>query len=251
MPDAAEARNRDRAVVVLPTYNEAENLPGIVPAILQASPELDVLVVDDNSPDGTGKLADDLARAHPGRVSVMHRARKEGLGPAYLAGFAHALSLGYGRVCQMDADFSHDPKRLPAVIAASREGDVGLGSRYVPGGGTVNWGLGRRLLSRGGSLYGRTILGLHLRDLTGAFRCYRREVLEALDLGSMTSTGYAFQIELIYRVIRRGFRVVEVPIIFADRFAGKSKMSSAIIREAVWKVWQIRFSAAARGTKAR
>jgi dolichol-phosphate mannosyltransferase len=233
--------NRDRALVVLPTYDEAENLPAIVPAILAAAPELDVLVVDDASPDGTGALADRLAAAHPGRVRVLHRARKEGLGRAYLAGFGQALGLGYGRVLEMDADFSHEPSRLPALLAASRDADLVLGSRWVEGGGTGNWGLGRRLLSRAGSLYARAVLGLGVRDLTGGFKCFRREVLEALDLGSVTSTGYAFQIELTWRAIRRGFRVVEVPIVFVDRRVGKSKMSRAIVFEALWRVWRIRF----------
>ena len=244
---APAGRNSGRAVVVMPTYDEAENLPTIVPAILAQAAELDVLVVDDNSPDGTGRIADDLARAHPGRVSVLHRARKEGLGAAYLFGFAHALGLGYGRLLQMDADFSHDPKVLPTLLSASlTAADVALGSRYVAGGGTVNWSLRRRILSRGGSLYARTILGIPIRDLTGAFRCYRREVLEQIDLGTIRSTGNAFQIELIYRVVRRGFRVVEVPITFADRRQGQSKMSGKIIAEAIWKVWLIRFDAAAR-----
>src|SRR5882762_546658 len=236
------AGNRERSVVVMPTYNERENLPDIVPAILKASPELDVLVVDDNSPDGTGQIADELVRSQTARVRVMHRTRKEGLGPAYLAGFAEALALGYGRILQMDADFSHDPKRLPALLAAVADADVAVGSRYVEGGGTVNWGLGRRLLSRGGSLYARTILGLPVRDLTGGFKCFRREVLERLDLPTVRSTGYAFQIELTYRAMKRGFRVVEVPITFADRRVGKSKMSRAIVLEALWRVWAIRAS---------
>ncbi len=242
-------RNRARAVVVMPTYNEAENLGGIVPAILAQDPALDVLVVDDNSPDGTGRLADELVVAHPGRVRVAHREKKEGLGRAYLAGFAQALGLGYGRILQMDADFSHDPERLPALLAATQEVDVALGSRYVPGGGTVNWGLGRRILSQGGSLYARTILGVQIRDLTGGFKCFRREVLEALDLPTIRSTGYGFQIELIYRVLCRGFKVREVPITFVDRRAGKSKMNGNIVVEAVWKVWQIRFDKAARGAR--
>jgi dolichol-phosphate mannosyltransferase len=238
----------DRACVVLPTYDERENLPRMVPAILAAAPEADVLVVDDNSPDGTGALADGLAAGDP-RVRVLHRQRKEGLGRAYLAGFAQALAAGYGRIIEMDADFSHDPARLPALLVASREADVVLGSRYVPGGGTVNWGVGRRILSRGGSLYARTILGLPVRDLTGGFKCFRREVLEALDLGSVRSSGYAFQIELTYRALRRGFRVVEVPITFVDRRVGKSKMSRRIVAEALWMVWKIRFDAAANGPR--
>ena len=234
----------DRACVVLPTYNERENLPEIVPAILAAAPELDVLVVDDNSPDGTGAIADELSAKEP-RVRVLHRERKEGLGRAYLAGFHVAMKAGYGRILEMDADFSHDPARLPALLAASRDADLVLGSRYVEGGGTVNWGLGRRLLSKGGSLYARTILGLPVRDLTGGFKCFHREVLERLDLPSVSSTGYAFQIELTYRAMKRGFRVVEVPIIFADQRVGKSKMNRRIVAEALWKVWEIRFDKSA------
>ena len=230
----------DRACVVLPTYNERDNLPEIVPRILAAAPEVDVLIVDDSSPDGTGALADALAAASP-RVRVLHRPRKEGLGRAYLAGFAQALAAGYGRVLEMDADFSHDPDRLPALLAASRDADVVLGSRYVAGGGTVNWGLLRRLLSRGGSLYARTILGLPIRDLTGGFKCFQRRALEGLDLASVRSSGYSFQIELTYRAVRRGFKVVEVPISFHDRRVGKSKMSRRIFAEALFMVWKIRF----------
>jgi len=233
--------NADRACIVLPTYNEHDNLPEIVPRILAAAPMVDVLVVDDSSPDGTGEIADDIARREA-RVEVMHRPHKDGLGPAYLAGFARGLGEGYGRILQMDADGSHDPGALPSLLAASRDADLVLGSRYVRGGGTVHWGLGRRLLSRGGSLYARLILGLDVKDLTGGFKCFRREALEALDLGTVTSTGYAFQIELTYRAIRRGFRVVEVPITFVDRRVGKSKMSRAIVFEALWKVWAIRAS---------
>ena len=241
-----ERPERARACVVLPTYNERDNLPSIVPAILAAAPEVDVLVVDDSSPDGTGELADELAR-HDSRIRVLHRARKEGLGRAYLAGFQKALAAGYGRVLEMDADFSHEPSRLPALLAASREADLVLGSRYVAGGGTVNWGWGRRVLSKGGSLYARSILGLPVRDLTGGFKCFRREVLEALDLESVGSSGYAFQIELTYRAIRRGFKVVEVPITFVDRRVGKSKMSRRIVAEALWMVWKIRFDKRAGG----
>ena len=234
--------NENRACVVLPTYNERENVPQIVPAILAASAALDVLVVDDNSPDGTGALADEIAR-RDSRVHVLHRPRKEGLGRAYIAGFAEALRAGYGRIVEMDADFSHDPGRLPVLLRT--DADLVLGSRYVPGGGTVNWGSGRRLLSRGGSFYARTILGLPIRDLTGGFKCFRRKVLEGLDLASVRSSGYAFQIELTYRAIRRGFKVVEVPITFVDRRVGKSKMSRRIVAEALWMVWKIRFDRAA------
>jgi len=234
--------NESRVCVVLPTYNERENVPQIVPAILAASPAVDLLVVDDNSPDGTGALADEIA-ARDSRVRVLHRPRKEGLGRAYLAGFAEALRGGYGRIVEMDADFSHDPGRLPALLGV--DADLVLGSRYVRGGGTVNWGPGRRLLSRGGSFYARTILGVPIRDLTGGFKCFRRKVLESLDLASVRSTGYAFQIELTYRAIRRGFKVVEVPITFVDRRVGKSKMSRRIVAEALWMVWKIRFDRAA------
>jgi dolichol-phosphate mannosyltransferase len=238
----------DRACVVIPTYNEAENLPVIVPQVLAAAPELDVLVVDDGSPDGTGRLADELAAQSP-RVHVLHRQKKEGLGRAYLAGFAVALGRGYGRVLEMDADFSHAPGKLRELLQASRTADVVLGSRYVSGGGTVNWGLGRRILSRGGSLYARTILGLGVRDLTGGFKCFRREALEKLDLASVRSSGYAFQIELTYRAIRRGLTVLEVPITFVDRRVGKSKMSRRIVAEALWMVWKLRFDPRASARK--
>jgi dolichol-phosphate mannosyltransferase len=231
-----------RAVICLPTYNERENLEPITEAILAATPEVDVLVIDDGSPDGTGVLADELAAREP-RVHVLHRARKEGLGKAYLAGFDWALARGYAFVLEMDADFSHDPRYLPALLAKAGEADLVLGSRYVAGGGTVNWGLGRRLLSRGGSLYARTILGVSVRDLTGGFKCFRREVLEAIDLPTVECSGYAFQIELTYRTLRRGFRVAEVPIVFTDRRVGQSKMSRRIVLEAIRKVWTIRSSA--------
>jgi dolichol-phosphate mannosyltransferase len=230
-----------RALVCLPTYDERENLVPVVEAILANLPGADVLVIDDNSPDGTGKLADELAARDP-RVKVLHRAGKQGLGKAYLAGFAWALERDYGYVLEMDADFSHDPKRLPALLAAAQEADLALGSRYVPGGGTVGWGLARRIISQGGSLYARTILGIPVRDLTGGFKCFRREVLESIDLHTVQCTGYAFQIELTYRTLRRGFRVKEVPIVFEDRRVGQSKMSSRIVVEALGKVWSIRFS---------
>ncbi len=183
-----------------------------------------------------------LLAAADRRVQVLHRARKEGLGKAYLAGFAWALERGYRLVLEMDADFSHEPGHLPALLAAAEEADLVLGSRYVPGGGTQNWGLGRRLLSRGGSLYARFILGIPVRDLTGGFKCFRREVLEAIDLATVECSGYAFQIELTWRALRKGFRVVEVPIVFVDRRVGQSKMSRRIVLEAVRKVWSIRFS---------
>jgi dolichol-phosphate mannosyltransferase len=229
-----------RALVCLPTYDEAENVGPVVAAILAAAP-VDVLVIDDDSPDGTGRIADGIAAREP-RVHVLHRARKEGLGKAYLAGFRWALARDYRLVLEMDADFSHSPAHLPALLAAARDADLVLGSRYVAGGGTVNWGLARRLLSRGGSLYARTVLGLPYRDLTGGFKCFRREVLEALDLDRVECTGYAFQIELTHRAHRRGFRVAEVPIVFEDRRVGRSKMSRRIVLEAVRKVWSIRSS---------
>jgi dolichol-phosphate mannosyltransferase len=229
------------ALVCLPTYNEAENVGPMVEAILAATPDVDVLVIDDNSPDGTGRLADQIADHEP-RVRVLHRVGKEGLGKAYLAGFAWALERGYALVLEMDADFSHDPKYLPAMLEKARQADLVLGSRNVPGGGTVNWGLGRRLLSRGGSLYARLILGLPVRDLTGGFKCFRREVLQAIDLASVECSGYAFQIELTFRAFRKGFRVAEVPIVFVDRRVGQSKMSRRIVLEAIRKVWSIRFS---------
>jgi dolichol-phosphate mannosyltransferase len=230
-----------KALVCLPTYDERENLAPMVEAILAQVPALEILVIDDNSPDGTGRIADELAARDP-RVHVLHRPGKEGLGKAYLAGFAWALERDYGLVLEMDCDFSHDPKHLPAMLAAAADHDLALGSRYVPGGGTVNWGLGRKLISRGGSLYARLILGLTARDLTGGFKCFRREVLEAIDLATVQCTGYAFQIELTYRASRRGFRILEVPITFVDRRVGHSKMSRRIVLEAIRKVWSIRFS---------
>lgn len=230
-----------RALLCLPTYDERENLGPMVDAILAAVPQVDVLVIDDNSPDGTGQLADQLAARDP-RVKVLHRAGKGGLGRAYLAGFAWALARDYGLILEMDCDFSHDPKYLPGMLAAAGEVDLVLGSRYVAGGGTVNWGALRKLISRGGSLYARTILGLSVRDLTGGFKCFRREVLEGIDLPSVECTGYAFQIELTYRAVRRGFTVRELPIVFADRRVGLSKMSRRIVLEAIRKVWSIRLS---------
>ncbi len=238
-----------RALICLPTYDERENLAPILAAIHASVPAVDVLVIDDNSPDGTGALADEIAARDP-RVEVLHRAGKQGLGKAYLAGFAWALERGYDLVLEMDADFSHDPKYLPALLERARDADLVLGSRYVPGGGTVNWGLGRKLISRGGSLYARAILGVSVRDLTGGFKCFRREVLEAIDLASVECSGYAFQIELTFRALKRGFRVAEVPIVFADRRVGQSKMSRRIVIEAMRKVWAMRFSRFARSAAA-
>jgi dolichol-phosphate mannosyltransferase len=231
------------ATVCLPTYNERENLEKMIRALEPLG--VDVLVVDDNSPDGTGEIADRLA-AELSHVSVLHRARKEGLGPAYLAGFRHALASGADYILEMDCDFSHDPADVPRLIGACEsDADLALGSRYVPGGGTANWGLARRIISWGGSFYARVLLGVRIRDLTGGFKCYRREVLETIDLDAVDSKGYAFQIETTYRTIRKGFRVVEVPIRFVDRTEGQSKMSRAIVLEAVGKVPVLRLAALA------
>jgi dolichol-phosphate mannosyltransferase len=230
-----------KAVVCLPTYNELENLEPMLRAL--GDKDVRVLVIDDNSPDGTGELADRLAQ-ELGYVDVLHRDFKEGLGPAYLAGFRRALSDGAELVLEMDCDFSHDPNDVPRLLAAIEGGaDLALGSRYVPGGGVRNWGLVRRLISSGGSLYARVLLGVKVRDLTGGFKCYRRGALEAIDLDAIESKGYAFQIETTYRVLRAGFEVVEVPITFADREVGGSKMSKAIVAEAIWKVPGLRLAA--------
>ena len=229
------------AVVCLPTYNERENLEPMLRAL--GDKDVHVLVIDDNSPDGTGELADRLA-AELDYVDVLHRERKEGLGPAYLAGFRRALSGDAELVLEMDCDFSHNPNDVPLLIAAVADGaDVALGSRYVPGGGVRNWGLLRRVISAGGSLYARVVLGVQIRDLTGGFKCYRRSVLETIELDSIHSKGYAFQIETTYRALRAGFEVVEVPITFADREVGGSKMSKGIVVEAIWKVPRLRLAA--------
>ncbi|MDX6505644.1 MAG: dolichol-phosphate mannosyltransferase, partial [Gaiellaceae bacterium] len=229
-----------KAVVCLPTYNERENLERMLRAL--ADKDVSVLVIDDNSPDGTGELADALA-AELEHVAVLHRPRKEGLGPAYLAGFRRALADGAELVLELDADFSHDPNDVPRLIAAAAEADLVLGSRYVEGGSIANWGRVRRLVSSGGSLYARLLLGVGVRDLTGGFKCFRREVLETLDLEAIVSRGYAFQIETTYRALRAGFRVVEIPISFADREHGGSKMSRGIVAEAIWQVPALRIRA--------
>jgi dolichol-phosphate mannosyltransferase len=228
--------------ICLPTYNERENLEPMVAALgAVLGDDGVVLVIDDNSPDGTGEIADRLAATHDW-VHVLHRPHKEGLGPAYLAGFARAFELGADLILEMDCDFSHDPADVPRLTAAAEGADLVIGSRYVPGGGTRNWGLVRRLISRGGSLYAQLLLGVPVRDLTGGFKCYRRTVLETIDLDAIHSKGYAFQIETTYRAIRAGFRVVEIPIVFVDRQVGGSKMSKAIVLEAVWKVPLLRIS---------
>lgn len=227
--------------VVLPTYDEAENLEKIVSAVADRLPGSHrILVVDDNSPDGTGEIADRLARERDD-VAVLHRTDKEGIGPAYLAGFAEALAAGASTIVQMDADFSHDPAYLPELIAATRQADLAIGSRYVRGGGVENWGALRRAISRGGSTYARIMLGVGVRDLTGGFKAWRREALERIDLGQVATRGYAFQVEMTYRALGAGLEVVEVPIIFRDRDLGASKMSRSIFFEAIWRVPAMRF----------
>ena len=245
------ARNRAltdismKALVCLPTYNERENLEPMLRALGDVLPdEGRVLVIDDASPDGTGELADRLA-AELTHVDVLHRERKEGLGPAYLAGFRRALAGDAELVLEMDCDFSHDPADVPRLLAAAADADLVVGSRYVEGGSVVNWGFGRRFVSAAGSFYARVVLGVGVRDLTGGFKCYRRHVLETIDLDSISSLGYAFQIETTYRALRAGFRVAEVPIAFVDREAGASKMSRRIVLEAVWKVPALRLRAVA------
>ena len=232
-----------RVVVCLPTYNERENLERMLRALREVLPDDGgVLVIDDGSPDGTGKLADELATQIP-NVSVLHRERKEGLGPAYIAGFHQALAGGAELVLEMDCDFSHDPADVPRLIAAADGADLVLGSRYAPGGGVRNWSRVRRFISAGGSTYARIILGTDVRDLTGGFKCFRRRVLETIPLDRISAKGYAFQIETTYRALRAGFRVTEVPIVFADRTEGHSKMSRAIVLEAVWRVPLLRLQA--------
>jgi dolichol-phosphate mannosyltransferase len=237
--------------LILPTYNEAENVQAIVTAAgatlagaAERSPSgggFRVLVVDDGSPDGTGEIADRMAAEHDW-VEVLHRSEKNGIGPAYLAGFRHALERGAGYVMEMDSDFSHDPADLARLLQAVYDGaDLALGSRYVPGGGVREWGLLRRFISEGGSTYARLVLGLRVRDLTGGFKCFRREVLEAIHFDGVRSQGYAFQVELTYRAVQAGFRVVEVPIVFRDRQHGTSKMSWRIAAEAMWLVPLLRF----------
>ncbi|CAN5196537.1 polyprenol monophosphomannose synthase [soil metagenome] len=233
-----------RAVVCLPTFNEHENLEPMVRAlgdVLDTSRDR-VLVIDDASPDGTGELADRLAGELPW-VDVLHRARKEGLGPAYIAGFRKALSENAELVVEIDCDFSHDPGDMPRLIEAAGEADLVLGSRYVRGGGTEGWGLLRRIVSRGGCLYAQLVLGVNVRDLTGGFKCFRRGTLEAIDLDALSARGYAFQIETTYRVLRAGLRVREIPICFSERRLGDSKMSRAIVLEAIWKVPMLRWRA--------
>lgn len=232
-----------RALIIVPTYNEADNLPILIPAVLAAAPpSVDLLIVDDGSPDGTGKIADGFAAQNP-RVKVLHRTKKQGLGTAYVAGFKQGLAdpKGYEALIEMDADFSHDPKYLPEMMRLLTLNDVVIGSRYVPGGGTVNWGLGRKILSRGGSLYSRIILGASIRDFTGGFNGWKRKVLENVSIETLRSDGYSFQIELKYRAFRKGFQIQEFPIVFEDRKVGQSKMHKRIVFEALKRVWEFRF----------
>jgi dolichol-phosphate mannosyltransferase len=232
-----------RVTVCLPTYNERENLRPMIAALRRVLPEsARILVIDDASPDGTGKLADEFAETDP-RVSVLHRERKEGLGPAYIAGFERALADGAELIVEIDCDFSHDPNDVPRLLAAVEDADVGLGSRYVAGSAVRDWGRGRRFISKAGSAYARIVLGTKVHDPTGGFKCFRRRVLETIPLDRISSRGYAFQIEMTYRAERAGFRVVEVPITFADREVGHSKMSRAIIFEAIWRVPSLRLRA--------
>jgi len=237
------------AWLVLPTYNEAENIQPFVAAVRAKLPaDARILIVDDNSPDGTGGIADRLAAEHEG-VEVLHRPRKEGLGPAYIAGFRRALAGGAELVLEMDSDFSHDPAYLPRLLEGASRADVVLGSRYVEGGGVSEWGALRRAISRGGSAYARLTLGIDVRDVTGGFKCFRREVLEAIDLDSIEARGYAFQVEMTYRALQRGFEVAEVPIVFRDRRAGDSKMDRSIVLEAVWRVPLLRFRGKGAGRR--
>jgi dolichol-phosphate mannosyltransferase len=238
------ATDSPRAIVCLPTYNERENLEAMVVAlgeVLDTTRDR-VLVIDDGSPDGTGEIADRLASELPW-ISALHRTEKEGIGPAYVAGFRRALAEGAALVLEMDCDFSHDPADVPRLIAASEDADLVLGSRYVEGGGTENWGLLRRFVSRGGCLYAQVVLGVRVRDLTGGFKCFRRSALEAIDLDALSAHGYAFQIEATYRVLRTGLTVAEIPIRFTERRAGSSKMTGSIVAEAVWKVPLLRLRA--------
>lgn len=233
----------ERALVVIPTYNEAVNLPHLVPLILAQDPRLEVLVVDDASPDGTGRMADELAQANP-RVHVLHREAKLGLGTAYIAGFQWALARSFDFVFEMDADFSHDPAHLPEFLRAVVNADLVLGSRYLGGKVTVvNWPIGRLMLSYWANVYARWVTGLRIWDLTGGFKCFRRHVLEAIDLSKVRSNGYAFQIEMSVRAWRKGFKLAEVPIVFVDRTEGQSKMNRKIVREAIWVVPRLRLMA--------
>jgi dolichol-phosphate mannosyltransferase len=232
----------EKALIIIPTYNEIDNLGNIVPRVLEQGANIEVLVVDDSSPDGTGELADRLASDDP-RVHVLHRENKEGLGRAYLAGFKWALEHDYAYIFEMDADFSHDPKFIPEFLRAIEDADLVIGSRYKDGVNVINWPMSRLLLSKGANLYSHFVTGLALTDSTGGFKCFRRRVLETLNLDAVHSNGYAFQIELSFRAWKRGFELVEIPIVFVDRVEGTSKLNKGIVREAIWMVWFLRLKA--------
>ena len=237
-------------VVVVPTYNERPNIEALVRSVLDLGPRFHVVIVDDGSPDGTGVLADALAVAHPGRIEVIHRPAKGGLGPAYIAGFRCALELAPDLIAQMDADFSHDPAALPRLVAATRDADLVVGSRYVPGGGTTGWPLWRRVMSRMGGRYASSVLGAPLSDLTSGFKVWRPDTLQSIGIDGFRSDGYAFTIEATWRALRKGARVIEVPIIFTDRIAGASKLSRRIVIEAALLVWKLRWEARSSGSNA-
>lgn len=238
-----------KTLIIVPTYNELENLPSLLTEIFSNAPTTDILIVDDNSPDGTGDLADKMS-AEDSRVHVLHRSGKLGLGTAYIAGFKYAIAQGYDAAFEMDADFSHDPRYLPEFLKQIEQADLVIGSRYISGGSTPNWSLGRRLISGCGNIFARVVLGLPIKDCTAGFRCYRREVLEAIALDTIHSQGYGFQVEMAYRVQRLGFKIVETPIVFMDRRVGKSKMSRAIVLEAFTYVLRARFSSLPAATRA-
>lgn len=228
-----------RTLIIIPTYNEKENIGEIIPVILEKDPSIEVLIVDDNSPDGTGKIADEMAKENS-RIKVLHREKKAGLGTAYKTGFKYALENGYDHIFEMDADFSHDPKYIPLFLEAIKKADLVLGSRYISGVNVINWPMSRLLLSYYANVYTRWVTGLPVRDATGGFKCFRREVLEGIDLDRVQSEGYSFQIEMSFRAWKRGFKIKEVPIVFEDRRVGQSKMSKKIVREAIWRVWKLR-----------
>ena len=228
-----------KTLVIIPTYNESENIERIVPLVMEKDPSIHVLIVDDNSPDGTGRIADEMAKKDD-RVFVIHREKKSGLGTAYIAGFKSALEKGYDLIFEMDCDFSHDPKYVPHFLKAIQEADLVLGSRYIDGVNVINWPMSRLLLSYYANVYSRLVTGLPVKDATGGFKCFRREVLEAIDLDRVKSNGYSFQIEMSFRAWKKGFKIKEIPIIFEDRKVGQSKMSKKIVREAVWMVWKLR-----------
>ena len=228
-----------KALVIIPTYNEKENIREITPQILKKDPSIDVLIVDDNSPDGTGEIADEMAGENS-RIKVLHREKKAGLGTAYKTGFKYALENGYDHIFEMDADFSHDPKYIPRFLETVKEADLVLGSRYISGVNVINWPMSRLILSYYANVYTRWVTGLPVRDATGGFKCFRREVLEKIDLDKVQSEGYSFQIEMSFRAWKKGFKIKEIPIVFEDRRVGQSKMSKKIVREAIWRVWKLR-----------